>query len=104
MARGNSSFHFLNTAIHSCVSQRFAYFSMAFSASPASATIGISTLIFLEIAAESISIWTIFAFFANSLILLVTRSEKRVPMEYSTSHSLTAIFAAYSPCMPIFPI
>ena len=35
---------------------------------------------------------------------LVIRSLKRVPIENNRSHSLTAMFAAYAPCIPRFPI
>ena len=56
----------------------------------ASATIGTSTTIFFEIDAASISICTMVAFFANSLIFHVILSLNLVPMENSTSHSVTA--------------
>ena len=73
------------------------------SASFASATIGTSTTILREMDAASISMCTIFAFFANSSILPVMRSLKRVPTEKRRSHSETAVFAAAQPCMPMLP-
>ena len=60
----------------------------------ASATIGISTLIFLEIDAASMSIWIILQFCAKVLNLPVIRSLKRVPIEIITSQSVSATFGA----------
>ena len=40
---------------------------------------------------------------ANSFRSPVIRSLNLVPKEKSTSHLLTAIFAAYFPCIPLFP-
>ena len=60
----------------------------------ASATIGISTLIFLEIDAASTSIWIILQFCAKVLSLPVIRSLKRVPIEIITSQSVIATLGA----------
>ena len=70
----------------------------------ASATTGISTEMFLEMEAASISMWTMEASLAKVSVLPVMRSLNRVPMEKSKSHLLTARLAAKLPCMPIFPI
>ena len=91
---GYFSFHSSVCSTHFSILSGAPY-SISFSmASFASATIGISTTIFFEIEAESISICTIFASFANSLIFPVILSLNLVPMEIRRSHSLTAWFAA----------
>ena len=69
----------------------------------ASATTGTSTTTFREIDAVSTSICTIFAFGANSFKSPVILSLNLVPIEKSTSHSLTALLAENLPCIPQFP-
>ena len=66
-------------------------------AAPASATMGISTAIVLEIEAGSMSTWIMDACLANSPFFPVMRSLKRVPMEKRTSQLLTAELAAKLP-------
>ena len=101
---GCSFFQASICASHFDVEHGSTYSAIFVIASFASATIGISTWMFREIEAVSMSMWMICACGANSCSFPVIRSLKRVPMENSRSHSLTAIFAAYAPCMPRFPM
>ena len=103
MARGFSFSQALICSCHPVVFLGSAHSKSFSNAVPASATTGTSTTTFLEIDAVSTSICTIFAWGANSFRSPVIRSLKRVPMEKRTSHSLTAILAAYLPCIPQFP-
>ena len=91
---GCSCFHFLIWSSHFPVEHSCTYSFIFVMASFASATIGMSTWMFREMDAVSISICIICACGANSWSFPVIRSLNRVPMEKSTSQLLTAIFAA----------
>ena len=103
MLIGYCFFTSMISATQSDISNFFAYFNIFVIASFASATIGMSTSIFLEIDAASISICMIFAFFANVSIVPVIRSLNLVPIENKTSHSMIALLDARFPCIPILP-
>ena len=91
---GCSSFHVSTCARHFSVSHSVTYSNILSIASFASATIGTSTCTFFEMAAVSISIWTICAFGAKECNLPVMRSLNLVPIENSRSHSFTDILDA----------
>ena len=57
-----------------------------------------------DVAARSMSMWTILAFFAKEGGSVATRSEKRQPMAMSRSHSAVAILEAWEPCIPTMPV
>ena len=63
-----------------------------------------SVCTFLLISLRSMSIWTIFAFWAKVAGLSATRSEKRQPTAISRSQASTAMFDACEPCIPIMPV
>ena len=103
ISSGFSSCHMPIFASHLSVFLASAHSTRRSSAILASETTGTSTTTFREIEDASISRCTIFAFGANSFRSPVILSLNLVPTEKRTSHSLTAIFAAYLPCIPLFP-
>ena len=94
MVSGCSAFQPAIAFCHSFVSQGSTYSSILSMASPASATMGMSTCTFREMADVSMSMCTIFAFGAKEWSFPVIRSLNLVPIENRRSHSFTAILQA----------
>ena len=103
MLIGYSALTFIMSSTQPLISRGSAYSSILDMATLASATIGISTFIFLDMDAASISTCMILAFLANVSIVPVIRSLNLHPMEKSTSLSMIALLDAKLPCIPMLP-